>query len=149
MPIVSRVRRHLSFVHVSNSPNSERDTCARSLVERLAASRVHPEALDVDPNGYRLIINDRDESAFVAALAGGRDVITLRGHCARVALTRAATDWPLPSLERLLPAIAAEGIDIVHLSGDAASMTIVVDEHDADRVVSLLTCSYRRPSAVA
>jgi hypothetical protein len=147
--MVSRVRRHLSFVDVRVPSDADGTRTRPSMVERLITLHVRPEALDVDRSGCRFIINERDASAFTAALANDRAAVTVRAGCARIALTRTATDWPLPPLDRLLLAMNGAGIDIVHLNGDATSMTIVVDEHDADRVVSLLSFAYQRPAAVA
>jgi hypothetical protein len=68
--------------------------------------------------------------------------ITLQERCARIALTRAATDWPLPSLGRVLQALDDEGIDVVHLVYDPTALTVLVDEGEADHVARIFSRFY-------
>ena len=76
--------------------------------------------------------------------------VTCHERCARIAMTRSATDWPLPSPARLLDALDGAGIDVVRISADSTAMTLVVDEGEADAAACVLSQFYQRaPGAAA
>ena len=112
-------------------------------MEHLGASGISLEAAAITGDGCSFIIDSRDGTRFVSAINDLNVAIKLQDRCARVALTRTATDWPLPSLRRVMEAFDNEGIDVVHLTSDATALTVVVDEREADRVVGLFSRFYQ------
>jgi len=149
MPTVSRIRRHLAFAHVIEGQieGEKKRQCERSLMEGLTASGIRPEAVAITADGCSFVIDRREESRLAAVIQDAKMTVKLRDHCARIALTRTAMDWPLPSLERVMQAFDAESIDIVHLSGDATALTVVVDEREADHVVGVFSRFYQPTAA--
>ena len=107
-------------------------------MEQLAKSGITPEAVAIDGEGCSFIIDSRDGGRFASAVHELNVAVKLHDHCARVALTRTAMDWPLPSLGRVIQAFDDEGIALVHLSSDASVLAVLVDEGEVDRVVGLL-----------
>jgi aspartokinase len=112
-------------------------------MERLAASGIPIDAVAISGDGCSFIMNTRDGGRFASAIRDLNVAIKVHGHCARVALTRAAMDWPLPALKSVMEALDAAALGIVHLTSDATSMAVVVDEAEADRVVGVLSRFYR------
>lgn len=112
-------------------------------MEHLRSSGIAVEAAAIGEEGCSFIIDGRDGSRFATALDGLNVCVKLHDRCSRVALTRSATDWPLPPLGSVLEAFDTEGVDIVHLTSDATALTVVVDETNADRVVAILSRFYR------
>jgi hypothetical protein len=145
MPTISRLRHHVSFAQVieGETDGPQRRRCECSVVEHLAASHVALEAVAINADGCSFLIDSRDGSRFAKAVRELNVAVKLRDGCARIALTRSATDWPLPSLGRLMQSLEAEKIDVVHLVGDANGLTVVVDEHDADRVAAVFSRFYQ------
>lgn len=97
------------------------------------------EAVAIEADGCSFIIEDRNAKRFTDAVRDLNVAVTVREHCARVALTRTITDWPLPPLHEVMHAFAANAIDVVHLAADASSLTVVVGERDADRVANVFS----------
>jgi aspartokinase len=149
MPTVSRIRRHLSFAQVIEGQIEGEKKCHRelSVIEHLAASGVTPEAVAINDNVCSFIIDSCDGTRFADALHEPNMTVNIREHCARVALTRTATDWRLPSLGRVMQAFDTEGIDVVHLAGDAVALTVLVDEREADHVAGVFSRFYQ-PAAL-
>jgi aspartokinase len=117
-------------------------------MEHLTVAGITLEAVAISSDGCSFIIDSRDRTRFADAI---RDLdlnlaVKLHDRCARVALTRTATDWPLPSLGRVMQAFDDEGIDVVHLTSDATALTVLVDESEADHVVGVFSRFYQ-PSA--
>jgi aspartokinase len=150
MPSLSRVRRHISFVEVSEGhvEAGTKSHCERSIMERLATSGIPIDAVEISGNGCSFIINSRDGGRFASAIRDLNVAVKFYAHCARVALTRAATDWPLPALKSVMEAFDAAALGIVHLTSDATSVTVVVNEGEADRVVGVLS-RFCRPAAIS
>jgi aspartokinase len=148
MPSVSRLRRRVSFAQViaGEIEGAEKRRCERSIMENLTASGITLEAVVIDGDGCSFIIDSRDGTRFASAIHELNVAVKLHDQCARVALTRTATDWPLPSLGRVMEAFDNEGIDVVHLASDASALTVLVDEREADRVVGIFSRFYQ-PSA--
>ena len=122
MPSVSRLRRRVSFAKVieGDLDCTSRRHCERSVMEHLMASRITLEAVAIDSDGCSFIIDSRDGDRFMDTIAELNVAVKLQNPCARVVLTRAATDWPLPSIGRVMKAFDEEAIDVIHLNGDAA-----------------------------
>ena len=141
MPSVSRIRRHMSFAHVIEGEldGTKRRRCECSVMEHLTASKIPVEAVAIDEDGCNFIIDSRDASRFAEAIQELNVAVKFHDRCARVALTRSSTDWPLPALGRVMKAFDAEGIDVVHLSSEANVLTVLVEESQADHVVSVFS----------
>ena len=122
--------------------------CERSVMERLTASGITVEAAAINEEGCSFIIDSRDGTRFASAIDKLNVAVKLHDRCARVALTRTATDWPLPSLGRVMEAFDDEGIDVVHLTSDATALTVLVDECEADRVVGVFFRFYQPASRI-
>jgi hypothetical protein len=150
MPSISPVRRHVSFVEVIAGGVDAGTTghTERSVVERLAASGIPIDAVEISGDGCSFIISSRDGGRFASAIRDLNVAVKFHGHCARVALTRAPMDWPLPALKSVIEALDTARIGIVHLTSDTTSMALVVDEAEADRVVGVLSRFYR-PAATS
>jgi aspartokinase len=112
-------------------------------MEHLAASGIAMEAVAITGDGCSFIIDSRDGARFASAIVDLNVALKLHDHCARVALTRTATDWPLPSLKRVMEALDNEGIGVVHLTSDATALTVLVDEREADRVAASFSRFYQ------
>jgi aspartokinase len=122
---------------------AHRRNCERSVMEHLVSSGITLEAIAIDTDGCSFIIDSRDGARFATALHDLNVAVKLHDGCARVALTRTATDWPLPSLGRVMAAFYNEAIDVVHLTSDATALTVLVDESAADRVVGIFSRFYQ------
>jgi hypothetical protein len=111
MPSISRLRRRVSFVQVieGDLDGARKRHCERSVVEHLAAAGITLEAVAIDNEGCSFIIDSRSATRFVAAIDELNVALKLHDRCARIALTRSATDWPLPSLGRVMKAFDDEG----------------------------------------
>jgi len=118
-------------------------------MEHLATSGITLEAVAINQDGCSFIIDSRDGARFASAIGELNVAVKLHDRCARVALTRTATDWPLPSLGRVMEAFDAEGIDVVHLTSDATALTVLVDEHQADHVVGVFSRFYQPAASSA
>jgi aspartokinase len=151
MPSVSRLRRRVSFAQVieGDLDCTNRRHCERSVMEHLMASGITLEAVAIESDGCSFIIDSRDADRFTDAVAELNVAVKLLDHCARVALTRAATDLPLPTIGRVMRAFDDESIDVVHLTGDATALTVVVADREADHVVDVLSRFYQRPGSNA
>jgi hypothetical protein len=149
MPSLSRVRRHLSFVEVieGDVDSAKKCHCERSVMEQLAASAIPFDAVAISSEGCSFIINGRDEARFAAAIRDLNVAAKVHGHCARVVLTRTVIDRPLPPVRSVMEAFDAASIGIVHLNSDASSLTVLVDERNANRVVEVLSAFYAPPAA--
>jgi aspartokinase len=147
MPSVSRLRRRMSFAQVieGDLDRLDRRHCERSVMEHLTAAGIMLEAVAIGSDGCSFIIDSRDRARFTTAVHDLDLNVCVKLHdcCARVALTRSATDWPLPSLGRVMQAFDDEGIDIVHLTSDATALTVLVDESEADHVVGVFSRFYQ------
>jgi aspartokinase len=145
MPSVSRLRRRVSFAQVIEGEiiGAEKRHCEQSLLEHLTTAGVSFAAVTINSEGCSFIIDSRDEPRFNTAVHELNVAVKLHDHCARVALTRTPTDWPLPSLGRVMQAFDREGIDVVHLASDESALTVLVDERDADRIVAILSRFYQ------
>jgi aspartokinase len=145
MPTISRLRHHVSFAQVieGETESPQRRRCECSVIEHLTASHITLEAVAINADGCSFIIDSRDSTRFATAIRELNVAVKLRDHCARIALTRNATDWPLPSLGRLMHSLEAESIDVVHLVADANALTVVVDDQDADRVAGVFSRFYQ------
>jgi aspartokinase len=122
---------------------ADRRHCERSVMEHLMSSGITLEAAAINSDGCSFIIDSRDGTRFAAAINELNVAVKLHDRCARVALTRTATDWPLPPLGRVMEAFDNEAIDVVHLTSDATALTVVVDEGEADHVVGILSRFYQ------
>lgn len=144
MPSVSRLRRRVALAQVIEGELdfANRRHCERSVMEHLMTSGITLEAIAIDSDGCSFIIDSRDGPRFAAALNELNVAVKVHDRCARVALTRTATDWPLPSLGRVMAAFDTEAVDVVHLTSDANALTVLVDEGEADRVVGILSRFY-------
>jgi aspartokinase len=131
----------MSFAQVIEGElvGSNRRRCECSVMEHLTASKIPVEAVAIDEDGCSFIIDSRDALRFANAVAGLNVAVKFHDRCARVALTRSSTDWPLPSLGRVMKAFDDEGIDLVHLTSEANALTVLVDESQADRVVGVFS----------
>ena len=145
MPSVSRLRRRVSFAQVIEGEIDavEKRHCERSVIENLTASGITLEAAEITADGCSFIIDSRDGTRFTSAIHGLNVAVKLQDRCARIALTRTGTDWPLPSLGRVMEAFDQQGIDVVHLTSDATAMTVLVDEREADHVVGIFSRFYQ------
>ena len=132
----------MSFAEAVPRDGAKSHQCGRQVVERLFASGIKPEAAVVGTDGCAFVIDSRDAERAREAAEGLDVTLTLHEGCARIALTRNATDWPLPSLDRVLRLLDDAGIAIVHLAGDGSGLTIVVEDSEADRVVNLFSGFY-------
>lgn len=115
-------------------------------MDHLAAAGITLEAVAIDHEGCSFIIDSRDATRFASAIDELNVAIKLHDRCARIALTRTATDWPLPSLGRVMKAFDDEGIDVLHLNGDATALTVIVDESAADHVLGVFSRFYQPAS---
>jgi len=129
----------MSFAQVIEGEldGTNRRRCECSVMEHLTASKIPVEAVAIDEDGCSFIIDSRDALRFAAAIHELNVAVKLHDRCARVALTRSSTDWPLPALGRVMKAFDDEGIDVVHLSSEANALTVLVDESQADHVVNV------------
>jgi aspartokinase len=147
MPSVSRLRRRVSFAQVieGDLERPDRRHCERSVMEHLTSAGIMLEAVAIGSDGCSFIIDSRDRTRFTAEIHALHLNVCVKLHdrCARVALTRTATDWPLPSLGRIMQAFDDEGIDVVHLTSDATALTVLVDEDEADHVVGVFSRFYQ------
>jgi aspartokinase len=145
MPSVSRLRRRVAFAQVieGDVAGPKRRHCERSVMQHLATSGISPEAVVIGGDGCSFIVDSRDSSRLASAVRDLNVAVKIHDRCARVALTRTATDWPLPALNRVIEVFDDEGIDLVNLTSDATALTVLVDERDADRVVSVFSRFYR------
>jgi len=150
MPSISRLRRRVSFAQVieGDLDGAHKRHCERGVVQHLTAAGIRLEAVAIDNEGCSFIIDSRDATRFAAAVDELNVAVKLHDHCARIALTRTATDWPLPALGRVMEAFDNEGIDVVHLNGDANALTVIVDEREADHVLGVFSRFYQ-PASVA
>jgi aspartokinase len=123
-----------------------RSACESTLFERLEASGVTPEMVAINSAGCFFTVDERDTARVRAAVASLNVALHLRNSCARVALTRGEADWPLPSLARVLVAIGARGVDVVHVTADASAVNVVVAESDVGQVVGTLA-AFCQPKA--
>jgi hypothetical protein len=148
MPCVSRLRRHVSFVQVIEGELDcgHKRHCERSIMDHLNAAHISPEGVFITEEGCAFIIDGRDAARFASAIDDLNVAVKVHERCARVALTRTATDWPLPPAGRILEAFENAGIDVVHLSGDASALTVIVNESQADRVAGVFSCFYQPAS---
>lgn len=112
-------------------------------MDHLTAAGITLEAVAIDDEGCSLIIDGRDAARFATAIEGLNVAVKIHEKCARVSLTRTATDWPLPPMRRVMEAFDDEGIDVVHLTGDATALTVIVDEREADHVLSVFSRFYQ------
>jgi hypothetical protein len=149
MPSVSRLRRRVSFARVieGDVDPAKRRHCERALMEHLIASGITLEAVVINDDGCSFIIDGRDEARFAKSIGELNVAVKFHEHCARIALTRSATDWPLPSLSSVMEAFDDEGVDVVNLTSDAATLTVLVEEPLADRVVQILSRFYQPSGA--
>jgi aspartokinase len=148
MPCVSRLRRHVSFAQVieGHLDRKHKRHCERNVMDHLTAAGITLEAVAIDNEGCSFIINSRDAARFSATVDELNVAVRLRDRCARIALTRTATDWPLPALGRVMKAFDDEGIDVVHLNGDATALAVIVDESEADHVLGVFSRFYQPAS---
>ena len=142
----SRLRHHLSFAQViegeTNCAARLRAECA--LIEQLNASHVALEAVAITGEGVSFVFDGRDGARFTQAIRDLNVAVKIRDKCARINLTRSPTDWPLPTLDRLMSAFDHAGIDVVHLAADASAITVLVDDADAARAGSVFAQFYSR-----
>ena len=145
VPTISKLRHHLSFAHIveGETQPAHKLHCECSVIEHLMKSGISLEAVAIEADGCSFIIEDRYVQRFASAVRDLNVAVTVREHCARVALTRTITDWPLPPLHELMHAFESDGIDVVHLTADASSVTVVVGERDADRVAHVFSRFYQ------
>jgi hypothetical protein len=148
MPCVSRLRRHVSFAQVieGDLDRAQKRHCERTVMDHLAGAGISLEAVAIDNEGCSFIIDSRDGTRFTEAIDELNVAIKLHDRCARIALTRTATDWPLPALGRVMKAFDDEGIDVVRLNGDANALTVIVDESEADHVLGVFSRFYQPAS---
>ena len=117
-------------------------------MDHLREAGITVEAAAINEEGCSFIIDSRDGTRFASAIDKLNVAVKLHDRCARVALTRTATDWPLPPLGRVMEAFDDESIDVVHLTSDANALTVLVDEREADRVVGVFSRFYRPASRI-
>ena len=131
----------MSFAHVIKGEldGKNRRRCECSVMEHLTAAKIPVEAVAIDEDGCSFIIDSRDAARFANAIHDLNVAVKLHDRCARVALTRSSTDWPLPALGRVMKAFDDEGIDVVHLASEANVLTVLVDESQTDRVVGVFS----------
>jgi hypothetical protein len=91
-------------------------------MDHLAAAHISPEGVFITEEGCAFIIDGRDAARFTSAI------------------------WPLPPAGRILEAFENAGIDVVHLSGDASALTVIVNESQADRVAGVFSRFYQPAS---
>jgi aspartokinase len=145
VPSLSRLRRHVSFAEIieGDVDRAQKRSCERSVMEHLAASGIAVEATAISGDGCSFIIDGRDAARFAAAVQDLNVTVKLHERCARIALTRSSTDWPLPPLKRVMEAFDEADIEIVHLTSDLNALTVLVDEHEADHVVGVFSRFYQ------
>jgi len=145
MPSVSRLRRRVSFVAVieGDLDGANKRHCERSVMDHLTTAGITLEAVAINAEGCSFIIDSRDAARFATAIDELNVAVKVHDKCARVALTRTATDWPLPSMRRVMGAFDDEGIDVVHLTSDATALTVIVDEREADHVAGVFSRFYQ------
>ncbi|HEV8020229.1 MAG TPA: hypothetical protein VGP41_03130 [Candidatus Lustribacter sp.] len=114
-------------------------------MDHLTSAGITLEAVAINDEGCSFIIDSRDAERFANAIDELNVAVKLHDKCARVALTRTPTDWPLPSMGRVMQAFDDEGIDVVHLNGDATALTVIVDEGEADHVLRVFSRFYQPP----
>jgi aspartokinase len=146
VPTISRLRHNLTFAHVveGETQAGHKLHCECAVIDQLTHAGISVEAVDISVDGCSFIIEGRDAKRFTGAVRDLNVAVTVRERCARVALTRSATDWPLPPLVQLMHAFENDAIDVVHLAADASSVTVIVNEHDADRVGAVFSRFYQR-----
>jgi len=72
------------------------------VVEPPATGRAQVNEGAVGGDGCSLIVDSREDSRLASAIRDLNVAVKIHDRCARVSLTRAATDWPLPALDRVV-----------------------------------------------
>ncbi|HEV3140294.1 MAG TPA: hypothetical protein VGY57_07260, partial [Vicinamibacterales bacterium] len=63
--------------------------------------------------------------------------VRIQDRCTRVTLAYADADR-LPHVSQIIAAIAAAGIELVHLAADRDAVSVLVHDHDGVRAASVL-----------
>jgi aspartokinase len=146
VPTISRLRHNLTLIEAAEVPvdGDTQRRPVRALIERLGATGITLEGVAVTGTACAFTIDGRDTARCMGAIRELPFAVTCHERCARIAMTRSATDWPLPSPARLLDALEGAGIDIVRISADSTAMTLVVEESAADAAACVLSQFYQR-----
>jgi aspartokinase len=146
VPTISPLRHNVTLIEVAEAPRDDgkKRQSVRTLIERLGAAGITLEGVAATGTTCTFMIEGRDTARFASAIRDLGFSVKCHERCARIAMTRSATDWPLPSPARLLEALEVAGIEIVRVSADGTAMTLVVDESDASAVACVLSRFYQR-----
>ncbi len=138
MSLISRVRHNLACVHLIEGDlvAADKRRCEGSLVEHLSATGIVLDEVNFGTDSGSFAVSRRDALRLESAIRDLNVAVKIRDHCARIVVTRSATDPPLPSIVKLLTLIDEEGIGVVSFDANTTSLTMLVDENDSDRVTS-------------
>jgi aspartokinase len=139
-------RPHIAFVDLTEGEleASARAACESTLFERLEASRVAVEMVAINTVGCFFTVDEQDIGQLRTAAASLNVAVRLRRACAWVSLRRGSAKSALPSLARVLCAIGARDVEVVHVTSDAVAVDVVVSASDAAVVADVLA-SFCRP----
>jgi len=147
--IQTRTRRHVCFVTIieGNIATPLRERCEARIFERLTANRVDVSLLAINDNRCSLAVDEFDLRGVRAALQSLNVALRVRKRCARISV-KPHDGEPLPALWAVIKAMSDANIGIVHLAESAGSLTLLVDEREAERAHSaLVQCTMTTPRA--
>ena len=138
--IETRLRHHLCFASIIEGDLNSlvRERCESKLFGRLLASRAYITMLAVNDEGCAFATDRHDVPALEAAVHELNVALRLRTGCARVSLLRRRSGTPIPPVARVIGALAAAGIEIVHLAADDDALSVLVDDENASAAARIM-----------
>jgi aspartokinase len=134
-----RSRRHCCYVRIIEGDLSSpaRERCESSLFARLSEDGVAVMMVAVHDGYCAFAVDGHDITRLQDGIRGMNCAVRIQDRCTRVTLTY-GDPGRLPHVAKIIAALAAEGIGIVHLAADRDAVSILVHDHDGARAAAVL-----------